>query len=235
MKNSESIKELAMALSKAQGAMGAAHKDATNPHLRNTYASLSSIIDTAKGPLSTNGLAFVQLLSQSEVGMILETVLMHSSGQWLSSEILVNAAAANKGVNEAQALGSALTYYKRYALAAMLGVSVADEDDDGNAAGQSAKKQPAKQEVQVQNPRQDSTQPKQEQPKTNGHDKKPADVTTQFWLTAKEMDLTKEKAQAILKSAGNDFAVALDRLTGTTLRQAQDSAQEVPETGDGGY
>lgn len=50
----------------------------------------------------------------------------------------------------------------------------------------------------------------------NGHDKKPVDVTTQFWLTAKEMELTKEKAQAILRAAGNDFAVALDRLTGAT-------------------
>lgn len=212
MKSSGDIKELATALSKAQGQMGAAYKDATNPHLRNTYATLSSIIETARGPLSANGLSFVQLLGQSEGIMVLETVLMHLSGQWLSSEIPVNAAAANKGVNEAQALGSALTYYKRYALAAMLGVSVADEDDDGNSAGP-AKKQPAKQEDQ---------QPKQEQltspPKANGngHGKKPLDVTTQFWRTAKEMELTKEKAQQILAQAGNDFAVALDRLTGTT-------------------
>jgi hypothetical protein len=212
VKHSDSIQELAQALSKAQGAMGAAHKDAQNPHLRNTYASLSSIIDTAKGPLSANGLAFVQLLCQAESGgMILETVLMHSSGQWLSSEILVNATAANKGVNEAQALGSALTYYKRYALAALLGISVADEDDDGNSSGQSARKQPERRPQvnvetgEVTQPKPDSRpvapvksdQPQAETKKANGNGHK---------------QLNPEKLLAEVNSKTGDFYATLGDL-----------------------
>jgi hypothetical protein len=222
--HSEQINELATALAKAQGQMRAASKDAVNPHLKNTYATLSSIIEAARESLSANCLAFSQILSQGDEGLILETILMHSSGQWLQSEVLIRVATDNRGINGAQALGSALTYYKRYALAALLGISVSDEDDDGNAAGQSTRKQPARQESQPQIMSRDSgpTQANLQQEQLaeakkngNGHDKKAADLPTQFWLTAKEMELTKEKAQAILKAAGSDFAVALDRLTGT--------------------
>jgi hypothetical protein len=142
--HSELINELATALAKAQGQMRAASKDAVNPHLKNTYATLSSIIEAAREALSANGLAFSQILSQGDEGLILETLLMHSSGQWLQSEVLIRVATDNRGINGAQALGSALTYYKRYALAALLGISVSDEDDDGNGAEQPTRK-PAQQ------------------------------------------------------------------------------------------
>lgn len=131
---SEQINELAAALAQAQNCMTPAKKDQTNPHLKNTYATLDSIIEAARQPLSTNGLSFVQILEQSETGPRLETWLLHSSGQWIQGKIEIKAGAGNRGINEIQALGSALTYYKRYALAAMLGISVADEDDDGNLA-----------------------------------------------------------------------------------------------------
>ena len=130
--HSEQINEMAAALAKAQGQMRAASKDAVNPHLKNSYATLSSYIEAAREALSTNNLAFSQILSQVEDGLMLETILMHSSGQWLQSEVLIRVATDNRGINGAQALGSALTYYKRYALSAMLGISVSDEDDDAN-------------------------------------------------------------------------------------------------------
>lgn len=156
--HSDSINELAGALAKAQGQMRAASKDAKNPHLGNTYATLSSIIEASKEPLSANGLAFSQILSQGDGGLVLETLLMHSSGQWLQSEVLVTAQAGNRGVNEVQQLGSSLTYYKRYALTAILGISISDEDDDGNGATP-----PARQERRQQEQR---PAPKVETPKT---------------------------------------------------------------------
>jgi hypothetical protein len=226
--HSDTINELAAALAKAQGQMRAASKDAKNPHLGNTYATLSSIIEAAKEPLSANGLAFSQILSQGDGGLVLETILMHASGQWLQSEVLVTAQAGNRGVNEVQQLGSSLTYYKRYALTALLGISISEEDDDGNAAIQPARKQQPRQERtdQAPQPKQDSRpvtpQPEAKKPNGNGgNGHKQADATTLFWKTAREMELTKEKAQAILAAAGNDFAVALDRLTGNSQPPAE--------------
>jgi hypothetical protein len=215
--HSDTINELAAALAKAQGQMRAASKDAKNPHLGNTYATLSSIIEAAKEPLSANGLAFSQILSQGDGGLVLETILMHASGQWLQSEVLVTAQAGNRGVNEVQQLGSSLTYYKRYALTAILGISISEEDDDGNAASQPVRKQQPRQEK----PAEPAPPAKQEQAKPNGNGYKQADTTTLFWRTAREMELTKEKAQAILAAAGNDFAVALDRLTGNSQPPAE--------------
>lgn len=149
MKHSQEINELAAALAKAQGAMKGAEKDSKNPHLSNKYASLSAIIEAARKPLSDNGLSFSQLIGQTEGGVILETVLLHSSGQWLSSEQPVTITVlSNRGINEAQALGSGLTYFKRYALAAMLGISTADEDDDGNAAQVQVGRQQGRQQEQ---------------------------------------------------------------------------------------
>ncbi len=132
---SDQINELATALAKAQSEMTGAKLDAANPHLKNKYASLASYIEAARKPLTDNGLAFTQLIQQSPKGVALETILMHSSGQWMRSKVLINASLSNRGVNEAQAFGSALTYYKRYALASMLGISVESEDDDGQGSG----------------------------------------------------------------------------------------------------
>lgn len=218
--HSELINELAAALAKAQGQMRAASKDAKNPHLGNTYATLSSIIEAAKEPLSANGLAFSQILSQGDGGLVLETILMHSSGQWLQSEVLVTAQAGNRGVNEVQQLGSSLTYYKRYALTALLGISISEEDDDGNAAPPP----PKQTRQQAPHPRRHeeakppvATNTNEAPKKANGNGKGRVadDPASQFWATAGDMELTKEKARAILAAAGGDFSVALDRLTGT--------------------
>lgn len=131
---STEINELAAALAKAQGQLTPAAKDADNPFFKSSYATLDSIWRVARAPLSSNGLAVVQIPMYDESGMYLITTLMHASGQWLRSYYRINPVKADP-----QGIGSALTYARRYALAAIVGVTTADEDDDGNAASQTDK------------------------------------------------------------------------------------------------
>jgi hypothetical protein len=127
--SSEMINELATALSKCQGEMSPAIKDSVNPHFKNKFATLYSIWEACREPLSKNGLSVVQTMDFISEKLCLTTKLMHSSGQWLSSTVPVISAK-----NDAQGIGSALSYFKRYSLSALLGICTADEDDDGNAA-----------------------------------------------------------------------------------------------------
>src|SRR5512135_1896125 len=129
MKTSDSIKELATALAKAQAAMGGAHKDSTNPAFNSKYADLSSVVDAIKPHLTTNGIAYMQFVrttERDEVGV--ETILMHSSGEFIAGDAFyLPVSKAN-----AHGFGSALTYARRYSLAAACGLKA--DDDDGNAA-----------------------------------------------------------------------------------------------------
>ena len=134
MNKSESIKELACALAKAQGQMGGAHKGKANPFFKSVYADLSSVVTAIREPLSSNGLSFIQATEPSDKDEIrVITMLMHETGEWLSSTIAIPVSKA-----DAQGYGSAITYAKRYGLQGLLGVP--SEDDDGNAA---AKAKPA--------------------------------------------------------------------------------------------
>jgi ERF superfamily len=129
MKHSESIAALAGALAKAQLQIEPASKNATNPHFRSHYADLASIWDACRGPLNTNGLSIVQFPCDGDVGRTgLCTMLLHSSGEFISEVVTTRSQK-----DDPQGLGSALTYLRRYALAAVVGVT-ATEDDDGNAA-----------------------------------------------------------------------------------------------------
>lgn len=128
MPQSELIKELVTALCKAQGRFGIAEFDCTNPHFKSRYASLTSVMNVVRKPLADEGLSIVQIVEETDVGMFLETKLFHSSGQWLTGRMPLFLSK-----KDMQGLGSAVTYAKRYAIAAMLGV-VSDDDDDGNAA-----------------------------------------------------------------------------------------------------
>ena len=135
MKHSESITKLAVALVAAQGELKAVGKDAVNPHFKNRYASLDSIIDTVRPVLARHNLAVVQGAGVPEtnehgqlVGFAVETMLIHSSGEWLS-----NAAVVPVVKSDAQGAGGALTYGRRYGLSALLALATED-DDDGNAA-----------------------------------------------------------------------------------------------------
>lgn len=131
---SEEINELSAALSKLQGSILPAPRDSKNPHLKNTYADLNSIWESVRSQIAANGLSVAQygVTVPSESGCVLETLLMHSSGQWISGRIPINPT-AQKGVNESQAFGSAISYMRRYSLASMLGVIT--EDDDADTAG----------------------------------------------------------------------------------------------------
>lgn len=129
MKQSESIKELATALCLAQAEMGGAVKDSNNPFFKSSYADLTSIIKAIKEPFAKHGLSYVQLpiTSDGGKGMGVTTMLLHKSGEWLQSEYLLPMAKIDP-----QGAGSAITYARRYALQAMVGIPAVD--DDGEAA-----------------------------------------------------------------------------------------------------
>lgn len=124
---SPDIAALAAALAKAQGEMEGAAKGSLNPHFKNKYADLASIWDACRGPLSKNGLSILQPVSADGARVTVSTILAHSSGQWISESLTMTAQQ-----NTPQGVGSAITYGRRYGLAAMVGI--APEDDDGNAA-----------------------------------------------------------------------------------------------------
>ena len=125
--NSENINEIMAALAKAQGIMEAAIKDSTNPHFKSKYADLASVWEACRIPLSTNGLAVTQTLDFAGEKQVLVTTLGHTSGQWIKSMIALPIQKPG-----AQELGSCLSYCRRYALAAMVGVY--QDDDDAERA-----------------------------------------------------------------------------------------------------
>jgi hypothetical protein len=124
---SEQINELAGALAKAQGKITGALKDSANPFFKSKYADLASVWDACRAALSENGLAVIQLTESDDSGVYVVTTLAHSSGQWVRSRLRLTPKDSTP-----QGMGSAITYGRRYALAAMVGV--AQVDDDGNAA-----------------------------------------------------------------------------------------------------
>ena len=128
MPQSDSIKELATALSKVQGELTYAKKDSANPFFKSRYADLESVWDACRSLLAANGLSVIQMPGNYFEGrMWLVTKLCHTSGEWIEQEMSVPVQKP-----DAQGAGSALTYMRRYALAAFVGVVQAD--DDGNAA-----------------------------------------------------------------------------------------------------
>ena len=127
---SESIAKLATALSIVQGKLTHAKKDSANPFFKSKYADLESVWDACRELLANNGLAVAQFpgtYCELDHSMSLTTLLTHSSGEWISQEMSVPVTKP-----DAQGAGSCLTYMRRYALAAVVGVVQAD--DDGNAA-----------------------------------------------------------------------------------------------------
>lgn len=139
---SAELNELAAALAKAQGAIKGASKDTTNPHFKSKYADLASVWEACRAPLSQNQLAVIQTGATVDGGYVMRTRLVHSSGQWIEGEVPCITAA--RSTNEMQALGSAITYARRYGLMSMVGI--APDDDDGNAAGTAKDKVWAKEE-----------------------------------------------------------------------------------------
>jgi len=128
METSNTISKIAIAVSKMQGQLTEAKKSGKNSHFKNGYAMLEDCWAVCRKPLSDNELALIQAPSFVDGRMVLVTQLIHSSGEWFQSCLSLK---PERGDNP-QAIGSAITYAKRYSLMSMLGLS--DSDDDGNAA-----------------------------------------------------------------------------------------------------
>lgn len=125
MNKSETIELLAQALLKAQTEFMTASKDAKNPFFKSKYATLNSVWEAVATALHNNGLVCIQPI----VNNMVATTIIHTSGQFITSECPIVCAKQN----DPQALGSAITYSRRYALASMLGV-MTDDDDDAESA-----------------------------------------------------------------------------------------------------
>lgn len=144
------MENLAKALAKAQGEIRNASKDKLNPAFKGSkYADLASIWDACRGPLSSNGLSVVQFPvpgpynKDNFVG--LRTVLLHESGESIQDTFYMPV----KDMTNAQAVGSALTYARRYSLAAAVGIAPDDDDDGNGATGRASVAGPARMPVQL--------------------------------------------------------------------------------------
>jgi len=147
---SNEIGELAKALAAAQGMMDAAKKDSKGNYGK--YTTISSILEVVKDALSKNGLAVVQAPIPCDVGICLRTTLIHSSGQWISSQLTMKV-----DIAAPQKVGSVITYARRYALAALLGVG--QEDDDAQSVQDDYDRQARKaQKERVQQTRHQATE-----------------------------------------------------------------------------
>lgn len=134
----QGIGKLALALSKAQGAIKNAAKDAQNPAFKrgekiSTYADLASVWDACRAALTQNEIAVIQQVSGGPDTVTVTTVLAHSSGESISCSVT-----GKPTKMDVQGMGSTVTYLRRYSLASMVGV--APEDDDGNAASEGSHK-----------------------------------------------------------------------------------------------
>ena len=129
MLKSESIAALAKAIALSQLHVENAMKSSTNPHFKSKYVDLAEILNTVRPVFSANGIAIVQTPTFESGVASVETMLCHESGEFISS---VCSSPVSK--QDAQGIGSAITYLRRYSLAAMCGI--AQEDDDGQHAVQ---------------------------------------------------------------------------------------------------
>ncbi len=135
MKKSETIIELSKAFAKMQQDLEQPLKNASNPFFKSKYVPLPNVVESITKAASKHGLSFSQFPSSDENGNVtVGTLVMHESGEWIEYDPI-----RMKSVKtDPQAVGSAITYARRYALSAIFGIT-SDEDDDGNEATQPAK------------------------------------------------------------------------------------------------
>jgi len=158
---SESIKQIAISLRGFQSEVKPIKRDANNSFYKSKYAPLDKVWEGIRETLEKHGLSVAQSLDNEDGHPVLETILMHDSGEWISGRYPV------KGIKEdPQAYGSAITYARRYALSSILGI-VTDDDDDGNSttktnqrSGQEDEKQkPPETQPTIKDPSAPATQP----------------------------------------------------------------------------
>ena len=174
------MKAIASALVKAQREFGPALKTSTNPHFRSKYADLSACVEAVIDALNNNGIYLMQLTDEHENGVKVSTVFIHESGEQISGGSLFMPAAKH----DPQGFASALSYARRYSL--MAACSIAPEDDDGNAATQSAPPKAAPKATPPAPPKPPAATPK----KVEGQDKEwqlkvstEPDTNFEDWLT----------------------------------------------------
>lgn len=139
---SDSIKELATALCKAQSEIKPAEMNSINPFLKNKYADLGSVIKAVAPALKANNLSYSQLVTGDDGKIGVTTILMHTSGEWIQSTMMMRLA-SDKGLSMAQSAGAIISYLRRYSLSALLGV-YADEENDSNEEKSGKKISPPK-------------------------------------------------------------------------------------------
>lgn len=127
MKSSEQLDQLFTALAKAQASMSMASKSSVNPFFKSNYADLSEVVSSSRNALTLNGLCVAQPIIHEDGNDILCSILGHSSGQWISSAVILK-----PQKQDPQSLGSYITYMRRYAYASLVGIITAD--DDGESA-----------------------------------------------------------------------------------------------------
>jgi hypothetical protein len=173
MNKSESIKNIAGALVKFQASVSKVAKEANNPFFKSKYASLANILDTIQKPLSESGLA----ISQFPDANALTTIILHAeSGEWMESSYVMPVAKQN----DPQAMGSAMTYARRYALGSILNLNIDDDDDGEKAMGRQI---PKKDELTPKHP---SWNKAVEHLKTGGL---MTDITSKFEVSPSNMKL----------------------------------------------
>lgn len=123
MQKSEQINELMAALSKAQGEILGAKADQKNTYFNSKYADLASVINAIREPLAKYGLAHSQLVSGSDGAITVTTILGHSSGQFISDSV-----SFKPQKTDPQSAGSAVSYFRRYSLGAIVGIAQVDDD-----------------------------------------------------------------------------------------------------------
>ena len=173
MNKSESIKNIAGALVKFQASVSKVAKESNNPFFKSKYASLANILDTIQKPLSESGLAISQFPDENA----LTTIIIHAdSGEWMKSSYVMPVAKQN----DPQAMGSAITYARRYALGSILNLNIDDDDDGEKAMGRQI---PKKDELTPKHP---SWAKAVEHLKTGGL---MTDITSKFEVSPSNMKL----------------------------------------------
>jgi len=134
---SDNIDKLASALAKAQSEMKGAEKKSTNPFFQSSYADLHTVIEASLPHLTKYGLSVIQGNDSKPGEFYVTTMLLHESGQWIKSHLKMPVEKVT-----AQAIGSTITYGRRYGFSSMVGIS--QYDDDGNSLSQNNNKQGVK-------------------------------------------------------------------------------------------
>ncbi|ADY20334.1 ERF family protein [Bacillus paranthracis] len=209
MNRSETIAELSKSLVKFNTEVNRIAKDAKNPFHKNNYATLDTIIDEVRPILSQHGLSIIQIPSGDGQNVTLKTLLLHESGEWLESDALT----MKPVKNDPQAIGSCMTYARRYSLAAFLSLNTG-EDDDGNNATRGQDK-PKKQPNRNQN---SNTPPKEQQRQAEvANNQRIQAIHAQIRELAEIYNMEFEETKATVKRQFN-----IETFKGITVQQASE-------------